>query len=323
MQLILPVLFFSPLLLGFYTAVGHAHRQMIKVHRQANEEDADKALSQILSEMNRYLDDNVEREAIEARWTVAASLGIINNYVPEDRFKQDILPIFEKVYHDEHIAVRKAAVFSMRKMGLSHFKQIRPILAIKAKDHRVEVQLEVAETLARLSLSNKVDIHQLLKEWLVSQDEARIWTAFYTFCLLDSRKEDQLNILQKQIYAHTNLQIKITNTLNNMLINEKLKNDTIIEVFELIARHNDMAMNKILIVETLINNAYKEIAADIIQKWRDSSNDKLKELADIIDEHNLEDQDFVTDQLDDNEFRKILRGVGIVVFIIIIIWLLT
>ncbi|MCI5151058.1 MAG: hypothetical protein D3916_17030, partial [Candidatus Electrothrix sp. MAN1_4] len=305
-------------------AVGHAHRQMIKIDRDA--------LVPILSEMSRYLKkNNIERnddtiETVGPRWTVAASLGRINNYVPEDRFEQDILPIFKEVYRDQHVEVRKAAVYSMRTMGLSRFKQIRPVLSEKAKDYNILVQLEVAETLARLSISNQSDVHQLLQEWFIGQDEARVWTAFYTLCLLDSRKEDQLSILREQIYENTNLQIKITNTLNKILINDKLKDETIIEVFELIALHNDMAMNKILIVEALITNAYKYqgIAADIIQKWRDSS-DKLKDLAGIIDEYNLEDQgvEFVTDQLDDNELRKILIGVGIAGFIIIIIWLLT
>ncbi|MCI5156880.1 MAG: hypothetical protein D3906_00265 [Candidatus Electrothrix sp. AUS1_2] len=303
-------------------AVGHAHRQMMKKNRDA--------LGSILSEMSRYLrENNVGRkddtiETIGPRWTVAASLGRINNYVSDDRFEQDILPIFEKVCKDEYVEVRKAAVYSMRTMGQSRFKQIRPFLSEQAKNFNVLVRLEVAATLAKLSMTNQSDIHQLLHEWLIGQDEARIWTAFYTLCLLDYQKEDQLILLQKQIYEDTDLQIKITNTLNNILINEKLENDTIINVFELVALHNDMEMNKILIVETLVANAYKYqgIAADIIQKWRDSS-DKLKELALLIDEYNLEGQNVVTDQLNDNELNKILIGVGIVGFIIIVIWLLT
>lgn len=271
-------------------AVGHAHRQMIKVHRQASEDDGDKAILQILDQMSRYLPDNkVERrnEPIETwgpRWTVAASLGRINNYVSEDRFEQDILPIFKEVSDDQHIAVRTAAVYSMRKIGLTRFQQIRPILAKKAKDHRVEVQLEVAETLSSLSLSNTSSVHQLLQEWLVGQDEDRLWTAFYTFYLLDSQKEGQLNILQQQIFENSNLQSRIINKLNEMLTSKNISNKKIIDLFDSIARRNDISMNTILLVQILAENIYKhqKSAVDIVDKWRSCDIASLNELADII-----------------------------------------
>ncbi|MCW5211970.1 HEAT repeat domain-containing protein, partial [Desulfobulbus sp. TB] len=235
-------------------AVGHAHRQMIKVA-------GDKALLRILNETPRYLDENnnVERkgELIETwgpRWTVASSLGRINNYVSEDRFEKDILPILKKVCKDKHIAVRIAAIYSMRKIGLTRFKQIRPILAKKAKDHRVEVQLELAETLASLSMSNKSDIHQLLQEWLVGQDEDRLWTAFYTFYLLDSQEDGQLNMLQQQILENFNLQSRIINKLNEMLTSKNISNEKIIDLFDSIARRNDISMNTILLVQILAEN---------------------------------------------------------------------
>lgn len=264
-------------------AVGHSHRQMIKIDRDA--------LGKILSEMYRYLKESkVDREddkietTVGPRWTVASSLGRINNYVSEDRFEQDIVPILKEVSDDQHIAVRKATVYSMRKIGLTRFQQIRPILAKRAKDHRVEVQLEVAETLASLSLSNTSSVHQLLQEWLVGQDEDRLWTAFYTFYLLDSQKEGQLNMLQQQIFENSNLQSRIINKLNEMLISKNISNEKIIDLFDSIARRNDISMNTILLVQILAENIYKhqKSAVDIVEKWSGSDTGLLNELSDII-----------------------------------------
>lgn len=268
-------------------AVGHAHRQMIKAHRQLSEDNAEKAILRILDQMSLFLCENSkERETMEPRWTVAASLERINNYVPEDIFEQKILPIFKKLYHDDHIAVRKAVIHSIRKIGLTRFQQIRPILAIKAKDHRVEVQLEVAETLASLSLSINSDIHQLLQEWLVGQDEDRLWTAFYTFYLLDSQKEDQLSILQQQILENSNLQSRVINKLNEILTSKNISDKKIIDLFDSIARRNDLSMNTILLVQILAENIYKhqKSACDIVEKWRSSDIESLNELADVIEQ---------------------------------------
>ncbi|MCI5156952.1 MAG: hypothetical protein D3906_00665 [Candidatus Electrothrix sp. AUS1_2] len=302
-------------------AVGHAHRQMIKLHRQKSEDDGDKALSWILDEMKRYLEENteVEREddnsakTFGPRWTVAASLGIINNYVSEDRFKQDILPIFEKVYRDDekNVRVRKAAVYSMRTMGLSRFKQIRPALSRKAKDYNILVQLEVAKTLARLNISNKSDVHQLLQEWVIGQDEARLWTAFYTFCLLDYREEELLSILQQKIRENSNLQTKITKTLNDLLTNSRSDKNTVTSLFNNIAESNDISTNKILMVDILAANIYKHqsVSTDIVNGWIDSDKVILNNLAEIIterrDEHRdamqMERRHLLENELDNND----------------------
>lgn len=291
-------------------AVGHTHRQMIKV-------GGDTILSLILREMSRYLKENTPERSDDTiqtmgpRWTVAASLGRINRYVTKDRFEQDVLPIFEKVYHDQHVEVRKAAVYSMRQIGLSRFNQIRPILAEKAKDHRVEVQLEVAETLAKLSLSNKSGIYQLLQEWLTGQDEDRLWTAFYTFYLLDSRMEDQFSILQQQIRENSHLRIKVANSLNNILTSNRLSDKNTVTLFNSIARRNDMSINEALLVQVLVVNVYKRhaLAINIVNRWINDDVVSLNELAEVIRQRlneyilamQVERQRLLKHELDNNE----------------------